>query len=576
MFSPILSRLSIKAKLLLLTALSVFTLTPLVLFILWNAHESAIHREVGKARAVAEMAQRLATSLHQQASEGTITDDEARKRFYDAVQTMRFDDGKDYIFVSDLAGRSIANPGNPAIEGKDLYDLQDANGKYLFREIADRAREGNGEVEYHWPQPGSDTPERKIAYVFGFMPWNMAIGAGIYTSSVDVDFKHLIVTSLVVSLLAIILITAAGFVIARDLSKSAGDLAKRVEMLARGEIILTQNPYVHRRDAMGTIARSVSQLREAVIERNELQNRQSELQAKQRAELQATMDSMADQLEREVGSQMRTMREGAGGMMKQAESLKGIAHHLRTAMDRAFEAVESGDRSVQTVAASTEELSVSANEIARQVDETARMSGMAVKSAEEAAQFINGLADASRAINEVTELINTIAEQTNLLALNATIEAARAGEAGSGFAVVAGEVKNLAERTSKATEEIATQIREMQSRTDKSVTLIGGIVEQIQTVSKNTTAMASALEEQNAAINEIVHNIQTVSQSSSRLRKDMNEVRSDAGQTDDAVKSVTDTSTDLNERSGSVNTAVVNFLRSLRNTATGKKELEAA
>ena len=567
MFSKFLSRLSINGKFLLLTGLSVFTLTPLVLFILWEAHEAAIHREVGKAKAVAEMVHLYATELYEKTESGEYTEEEARQRLYNAVHAMRFDNGQEYVFLNGFDGIAIANPGNPAVEGKDLSGVQDSTGKYVIRELIKAGQSGNGEVPYYWPRAGSKDPEKKIAYVYGFAPWELVIGAGIYPASVDVDFKHLFITSLAVSFGAILLITAAGLVIARDMSVSASELAHRVEQLAQGAIIMTQNRHVNRRDALGTIARSVSQLREAVIERNELQNRTAEQQAQQKAQLQTTMNEMADQLEREVGAQAETMREGASGMLRQAENLTEIAHHLRTAMDRAFEAVESGDRSVQTVAASTEELSVSASEISRQVDETARMSGMAVKSAEEASQFINSLANASRAINEVTELINTIAEQTNLLALNATIEAARAGEAGSGFAVVAGEVKNLAERTSKATEEIANQIREMQSRTDKSVTLIGGIVDQIQTVSKNTTAMASALEQQNAAINEIAQNIQVVSQTSSRLRSNMEEVRDDAGRTDDAVKTVTQTSTDLNQRSGNVKAAVLAFLGKLRSTA---------
>jgi len=573
---PILSRLSINAKLHLLTAISILTLVPLVLFILWSAHEDAMSREIGKAQSIAETVLNLAENYHQKAQTGELTEEEARARFEDAARSMWFNDRNDYVFTLDYDGVSLVNPANPAIEGKDLSGAKDSNGKFFIREIARVGREGGGAVTYEWPMPGSDVPANKVAYVYGFAPWQMIVGTGVYTARVEATFFQLLITTLVVSGVAVLFILAAGWAVARDLSRPATALAERVQRLAQGEIIKTQNPYVNRRDAMGTIARSVSSLREAVLERNELQERQARQQAEQRAQLQKSMNAMADQLEKEVGSQMQTMRDGADGMVRKARSLKEIAHHLRTAMDRAFEAVEHGDASVQTVAASTEELSASASEIARQVDETARMSDAAVKSAEEASQFIKGLADASRAINEVTELINTIAEQTNLLALNATIEAARAGEAGSGFAVVAGEVKNLAERTSKATDEIAIQIREMQGRTDKSVNLIGGIVDQIQSVSKSTTAMASALEEQTAAINEIAHNIQAVSQSSSRLRSDMSEVRDDAGQTDDAISTVTTTSTDLNERSGSVNSAVASFLGRLRSTASSGGEFNAA
>src|SRR3546814_5762640 len=105
------------------------------------------------------------------------------------------------------------------------------------------------------------------------------------------------------------------------------------------------------------------------------------------------------------------------------------------------------------------------------------------------------------------QLITDIASQTNLLALNATIEAARAGEAGKGFAVVASEVKNLANQTAKATEEITSQISEMQAATDKAVTAIGGINKTIKHIDEVAVAIASAVEEQDASTQEIARNV---------------------------------------------------------------------
>ena len=89
--------------------------------------------------------------------------------------------------------------------------------------------------------------------------------------------------------------------------------------------------------------------------------------------------------------------------------------------------------------------------------------------------MVKTLAAAANRIGEVVQLINDIASQTNLLALNATVEAARAGEAGKGFAVVASEVKNLANQTAKATEDIQSQVQDIQGQTDGAVKAIGAI-----------------------------------------------------------------------------------------------------
>ena len=118
------------------------------------------------------------------------------------------------------------------------------------------------------------------------------------------------------------------------------------------------------------------------------------------------------------------------------------------------------------------------------------------------------MSEASGQIEKVVGLINDIAAQTNLLALNATIEAARAGEAGKGFAVVANEVKSLASQTARATDEIKTQVTEIQNASVNAVKAIGGITKSINDINDGAAGIAAAVEEQGAATNEIARNVQ--------------------------------------------------------------------
>ena len=114
-------------------------------------------------------------------------------------------------------------------------------------------------------------------------------------------------------------------------------------------------------------------------------------------------------------------------------------------------------------------------EIAHNATEAARVAGQAVSVAENTTRTVGKLGDSSQEIATVIKLINGIAEQTNLLALNATIEAARAGEAGKGFAVVASEVKELAQETARATEDISQRVEAIQADTAGAVEAISRI-----------------------------------------------------------------------------------------------------
>ena len=135
---------------------------------------------------------------------------------------------------------------------------------------------------------------------------------------------------------------------------------------------------------------------------------------------------------------------------------------------------------VETAAIAADELSSSIAEIGRRLNQTTDVVRVAVEEAQITNQDIGALAQGARKIGDVTKLIRNIAGQTNLLALNATIEAARAGEAGRGFAVVASEVKSLAVQTAKATEDISSQILEVQNSTDKAVEAIGRIAHRMR------------------------------------------------------------------------------------------------
>ncbi|MCB1476497.1 MAG: PAS domain-containing methyl-accepting chemotaxis protein [Rhodobiaceae bacterium] len=197
---------------------------------------------------------------------------------------------------------------------------------------------------------------------------------------------------------------------------------------------------------------------------------------------------------------------------------------------------------VQAVASGAEELASSVAEISRQIDHALTTSTEAVREAEETNTIIGGLANATQTIGQVVELISTIADQTNLLALNATIEAARAGDAGRGFAVVAQEVKMLAAQTAKATEDIGSQIAEIQGSTGQAVEAIGLILSTIGRMNEISSAVASAVEEQTAVTRDISGNMQTAAEGVSLISQTINEIADSTSRVDDVTRQVKEAS----------------------------------
>ncbi|MEM7694769.1 MAG: methyl-accepting chemotaxis protein [Pseudomonadota bacterium] len=195
-------------------------------------------------------------------------------------------------------------------------------------------------------------------------------------------------------------------------------------------------------------------------------------------------------------------------MVAQIEAISSAAERTRAGLAEGSGAVGEAASNVQTVAAAAEQLSSSVAEIASQMAASTTRAQAASDETTRVAKNAADLSEASQRINEVAGTIAEIASKTNLLALNATIEAASAGEAGRAFAVVAQEVKSLAEQTARATEEVRQRSNTVLSLIDTVTTGVGEVSVAIQAITETFSSIATAAEEQQAATAEISQNAQ--------------------------------------------------------------------
>lgn len=316
-------------------------------------------------------------------------------------------------------------------------------------------------------------------------------------------------TTVMLALGALTLIGSALFVwlyVGGNILRRIRDLQRSMQLLSDGDLD-SEIFRSHRHDEIAAMANSLEIFRESMIEARALSSDQDRDRLA-KAERASRMEARIVEFETTVRAALDSLQKSAGSMQSTAQSMSATADQSSALVSAVASAAEETSANVQTVSSGTEELSSSIEEIGRQVVVSAQIAGKAVDEAGATDATMQGLAENADRISVVVDLIQTIASQTNLLALNATIEAARAGEAGRGFAVVASEVKSLANQTAKATDEIRSQIANMQQVTTSAVGAIRNISNTIGEINEVTTAIAAAVEQQGAATREIARNIQ--------------------------------------------------------------------
>ena len=540
-------KLKLSTKIALLVAASLLGLLFAVIYSATSMRNDMFEARRLQIRSVTEAVYNTLTDIDAQAKAGKLTNEQAKKAGIDALRTARYggSDGKtEYFYAYTMKGVNTFHI-RPEFMGQDLLEkIKDGQGRYVIKDLL-AALQGKRSafVDSSFPRPGSQVSVPKLQFIMHFEPWDWMIGTGVFTDDIDAAFRSRLWSELGVILFILIIEIALAIYITRNVLRQVGgepEVANGImARVATGDLSGEMPPA-----PSGSMLDSMGQMVAAL------------------RLMMRDINALSGQLARGAEQISTSSREVAQAAHKQSDATSSMAAAIEE-MTVSINHISDNAKDTQQYSSSSLELSHSGVE--RIEGATREIRDIAV-SVSAASDRIRKLEARARQISTIASVIKDIANQTNLLALNAAIEAARAGEQGRGFAVVADEVRKLAERTSTATVEIEQMISGIETDTVEVVQAMDATLPEVDEGISAAEEAATALRQIKDGATTTLEHIREVADStreqslaSDNIAQKVEEIASMVEETSAAMQASAETAARLEQIASELNTLVGRF-----------------